>query len=88
MWKFREREFALVMCASHWGLVNPEDKSFGFRFVPLSCCWFDSQTPIHILSKWVRQGVVLLFDPFLLVTLEPLEINGIYLFQNNTKIHK
>jgi len=40
-----------VMCASHWGLVELEDKSFGLRLMPLSCYWFDRQIPIHILSE-------------------------------------
>ncbi len=60
-----KRDFALVMCASHWGLVELEDKSFGLRLVPLLCCWFDRQIPNHILSEWVRQRGLVVVRPFL-----------------------
>jgi hypothetical protein len=60
-----EGDFALVMCAFHWGLIEPEDTSFGLRLVPLLCCWFDRQIPNHILSEWVRQRGRVVVGPFL-----------------------
>jgi hypothetical protein len=58
-------EFTLVICASHWGLIETEDKIFGLKLMPLSCYWFDRQIPIRILSEWVRQRGCVVVWPFL-----------------------
>jgi hypothetical protein len=48
-----------------WGLVELENISFGFRSMLLPWCLPDRRLPILILSRWVKQGVWLLFAPSL-----------------------
>ncbi len=47
-----------------WGLVELENRSFGFRSVLLPCCLLDMRLPILTLSKWVKKRGLVVVWPF------------------------